>query len=462
MNNPASSLVSSASSPKPPGIEALMTASGTESVSSDAQAFARWMAQHREAQVPVAGLNALPDAQVARTAPQPTPVPGWTTSAQAGAARANLRPPAATVAPDASAADAPAEPDRPATSARSTAPKSAQKPSQPPKEVTRSRAPDAETTPEAAGPREVGFKTAQGEATAWVQELQPPPELSTSDPAAMMAWLASLTQTDASPAAAFEGSLNPGVADPGAAARSDLTAGGLTSRSGHEALADAASAAMQQAQLEAAAMESVEGQVAEAVQGASTEAPVALDFGALMARESLRAAADRTGVEAPRHYTGSLGAPVDSPDFAQALADRVGLWVSGPALNGPMTAELRLNPAEMGPVQIRIELDGNQAQIDFVAAQPETRQAIESSLSLLSGALEDAGLELAGGGVSDQSAGRQAFQSGDGASTGQGNPWRSAQSEPGGERMTVDAGALVPAGTPGRAGGLGNGLDLYA
>lgn len=461
MSNPVSNFVSSASSPKSPGIEALMASSGSEALPSDAQAFARWMAQHREAQVPASALTASPQAASPKASLAMIASANRNTGAQVAPPHPAHTAQVTAGATEAAAVEARTDANRtPSTKSASSRP--AQKSPNAPKDANRPRAPEAESTAEAAGPREVSFKTAQGEASAWVQELQPPPELSTSDPAAMMAWLASLTQADAATPGTTATVQAGSPADAAQAGRAGPAIGGLSMRAGHDALADASRLAQQQAQMESAALEIAQGQVAEVVQETSAEAPVALDFGALMARESVRAAADRTGVEAPRHYTGSLAAPVDSADFAQALVDRVGLWVSGPALNGPMTAELRLNPAEMGPVQIRIELDGTQAQIDFVAAQPETRQAIESSLSLLSGSLEEAGLQLAGGGVSDQSQGRQAFQAGDGASGGQGNPWRAAQPEPEGDRLSVNAAALVPAGTPGRSAGLGNGLDLYA
>jgi len=96
-------------------------------------------------------------------------------------------------------------------------------------------------------------------------------------------------------------------------------------------------------------------------------------------------------------------APIDTPGFAPALATQVRWFVE----DGVHQASLTLNPAEMGPVAVRIQLDGSQARIDFAADVAATRGAIESSLPTLAAALADSGLTLAGGGVFDGSARQQ-------------------------------------------------------
>jgi flagellar hook-length control protein FliK len=94
--------------------------------------------------------------------------------------------------------------------------------------------------------------------------------------------------------------------------------------------------------------------------------------------------------------TSALPTPVDSPGFASALGVHVSLLARG----GVQEAELHLNPADMGPVSIRIQLDGTEAQVQFGADLAQTRQAIEAGLPELASALRDAGFTLAGGGVS--------------------------------------------------------------
>jgi flagellar hook-length control protein FliK len=93
-----------------------------------------------------------------------------------------------------------------------------------------------------------------------------------------------------------------------------------------------------------------------------------------------------------------LEPPLHSPAFAPALGARLVAFVR----DGIEQAELRLNPAELGPIAVRISLDGTQAQVDFHAAQAQTRHALHEALPALAGALRDSGLTLAGGGVFEQ------------------------------------------------------------
>jgi hypothetical protein len=90
--------------------------------------------------------------------------------------------------------------------------------------------------------------------------------------------------------------------------------------------------------------------------------------------------------------------PPGTPAFAAALGQQVGLWLR----QGVPQALLQLNPAELGPVAVRITLDGTQAQVDFTALHAATRSALEASLPALAGALREGGLTLAGGGVFDR------------------------------------------------------------
>lgn len=129
-----------------------------------------------------------------------------------------------------------------------------------------------------------------------------------------------------------------------------------------------------------------------------------------------------TGASAPASV--AVAAPVNAPDFAQEL----GLHVSVLAKDGVQSAELHLNPADMGPVSVQIVMDGTQAHVAFGADMAATRQAIEAGLPQLAGALADAGFTLAGGGVSQHAGG--------GAGSGGG---KDAGSSPGGRGRSVSA-----------------------
>ena len=100
---------------------------------------------------------------------------------------------------------------------------------------------------------------------------------------------------------------------------------------------------------------------------------------------------------AQQPFEAQLAAAIDSAAFAPALAKQV-TWLAG---EGVQQARNHLNPAEMGPLSVKIVLDGSQARIDFSADLAATRNAIEASLPTLAAALNDQGLTLAGGGVFD-------------------------------------------------------------
>jgi flagellar hook-length control protein FliK len=92
-----------------------------------------------------------------------------------------------------------------------------------------------------------------------------------------------------------------------------------------------------------------------------------------------------------------LAAALDSPAFAPALANHVAWLVH----EGQQHARLTLNPAELGPLTVKIMVDGNHTRVDFSADMAVTRSAIEASLPVLAAALHESGLTLAGGGVFD-------------------------------------------------------------
>lgn len=101
-------------------------------------------------------------------------------------------------------------------------------------------------------------------------------------------------------------------------------------------------------------------------------------------------------------FEAHLAAAIDSPAFAPALGAQVSLLVR----DGIQEARLQLNPADMGPIAVQIELQGRQAHVEFSADLAATRQALEASLPDLAAALNASGLTLAGGGVFEQPRGR--------------------------------------------------------
>jgi flagellar hook-length control protein FliK len=314
-----------------------------------------------------------------------------------------------------------------------------------------------EATDAAADAAKLSTGTADG--SALVKDMQPADPAASGDASSMLAWLASLThgEAPAKKAALDTTAAKPGADDAsggplgmnallgGAGGRGDAPIGAAA---GHDKGAAAA--------IDVSTLQAAEGRLAVLPEGADPAAK-GLDFASTLSTEMMRGMA---GKATEAHATApqasdSLPTPVNSPEFPQALAERVGMWVKGAGEDGTLSAELHLNPAEMGPISVKISLDGQSAQVDFAAANLETRRAIEASLPMLSASLDDAGLKLGGSGVSDQSP-QQQF----GQAPGQpgGTPaWGGGS---GADMVSGDQqdGRLAAAAQAGRRGGL----DLYA
>ncbi len=462
---------------------------GRNSTSGDAAAFQRWMQQYRQPDAPAASPQPMPAARVVQAH-----VAGRSPSVRDGqTAGADLQPSNITQADTAGDTASPAQVNGQAngqasrmaskelrkTTSTARAPEQgkAAKADGASKPNANAAAEGAEKAGEASDAGEaVRFQTAQGEAMAWVKELPVPDDVAASDPAAMLAWLASL-QSPAQPGAQALTDAEAGARAAGLPpAQGDTSGWQPRGASGAEALA------MQALQRGQADGNSDTGNGRG--DGASADEGGALPLRAMGLDETSSAAGDAAAASfasalqrelqplsaprsegATRHYTGTLHTPMESPAFTQALSDRVAFWVNGPAADGPMTAELRLNPAEMGPVHIRIELDGQNAHVDFAAAAAETREAIEASLGQLSSALEESGLKLSGGGVSDQTPQQQAWaQAAAGQSNGgQGTSGRQGR-EPEGRWVStgVADGVSESLGVRPLGSSRPGGLDLYA
>lgn len=85
-----------------------------------------------------------------------------------------------------------------------------------------------------------------------------------------------------------------------------------------------------------------------------------------------------------------LAPRVGSPDWDQALGQKI-VWM----VNGEQqTASLELNPPELGPLKVVLQISNAQANASFVAAQPEVRQALEAAMPRLRDMLGEAGIQL--------------------------------------------------------------------
>lgn len=335
-----------------------------------------------------------------------------------------------------------------------------------PPQAQQAQAERAEVSRRAERPVESGKPgpAAEAERAAEAPESNREAKPVAGDPAGMMAWLAGMLPQAKPAALTGAEALAQAAQDPNADAELDLAEPASTEADpaaqtalGAEADGGVALDPSQWQQTTALAGLQVDAMLGRAGESALEAKGEAGALSGLAPGANVRAGG-LTPAAAPRHESATLATPFGHADFSQALADKVSLWVNTARTDGPMTAELHLNPADMGPIQVKIALEGQSAQVDFAAAAAETRKAIEASLSALSSALSDVGLNLTGGDVTSQTA-QQSFGQQSAPSEGA-RGVSTASSAASAAEDEGDAAFMQGVSAP-RAGRPG-GLDLYA
>ena len=98
------------------------------------------------------------------------------------------------------------------------------------------------------------------------------------------------------------------------------------------------------------------------------------------------------------------GAAFGTQGWSDAVANRV-MWLTD---NRMMTAELRLDPPDLGPLQVKISINEGQAQVSFVSQSSDVRGAIDQSLARLRELFNERNVELINVDISDHSSGKNA------------------------------------------------------
>lgn len=96
---------------------------------------------------------------------------------------------------------------------------------------------------------------------------------------------------------------------------------------------------------------------------------------------------------------GQIDMPVGSQGWDQALGQRVVWMVS----QKDQTAEIHVNPPELGPLSVTVNVNNNTASASFVAAHAATRDAINDAMPKLRDMFADAGINLGQVSVSAES-----------------------------------------------------------
>jgi flagellar hook-length control protein FliK len=98
---------------------------------------------------------------------------------------------------------------------------------------------------------------------------------------------------------------------------------------------------------------------------------------------------------------GSLDIPLNQPGWDQALGNRV-RWMLNEKL---LVAELKLNPPNLGVLEIRVQQEGDRTSIQFIAPQAAVRDAVDGALQRLRDLFQESGLNLGDVTVSQQGGG---------------------------------------------------------
>ncbi|OGT22329.1 MAG: hypothetical protein A2V90_00970 [Gammaproteobacteria bacterium RBG_16_57_12] len=99
----------------------------------------------------------------------------------------------------------------------------------------------------------------------------------------------------------------------------------------------------------------------------------------------------------------TLPQTLQHPRWGEAFGERL-VWM---VKQDVQVAELQLNPPRLGPLEIRISLNHDQASITFASQHAPVRDAVEAALPRLREMLADAGVTLQGANISHQSFSQQ-------------------------------------------------------
>jgi len=100
----------------------------------------------------------------------------------------------------------------------------------------------------------------------------------------------------------------------------------------------------------------------------------------------------------------SVPTPVHNQGWASDFSQKV-VWL---ASNDKQSAQITLNPPQMGPIEISLSLDKGSATASFTSANSEVRNALETAMPKLREMFASAGIELGQTNVSAESFRQQA------------------------------------------------------
>lgn len=146
----------------------------------------------------------------------------------------------------------------------------------------------------------------------------------------------------------------------------------------------------------------VEG-AAQALAGLAAQPNTATSNPALATVSALSGTAPHSAHSATPSVSTPIPLPITHPDWDQALGQRV-MWLVKQDVQG---AELRINPPQLGPVEMRIVMNNDQATVSFTSQHAAVREALEAAVPRLRDMFSDNGLNLGNVNVSQHSFAQQ-------------------------------------------------------
>lgn len=95
----------------------------------------------------------------------------------------------------------------------------------------------------------------------------------------------------------------------------------------------------------------------------------------------------------------SIDTPMHQPQWGEALAGRI-VWM---LTESNHTAQINLNPPELGPIEVRVSMKDDHTNVNFYAHHGDVRDAIEEAMPRLREMLQQNGLKLDESQISHQS-----------------------------------------------------------
>lgn len=100
----------------------------------------------------------------------------------------------------------------------------------------------------------------------------------------------------------------------------------------------------------------------------------------------------------------SIATNIQNPNWSQQMTQQVSYMIKG----GFQQADIKLNPAHLGPMEIKLTMKDDSANINFVTQHAAVRDVIDAAIPRLKEMLEQQGLNLSDANVSTQSEQKEA------------------------------------------------------